>query len=117
MKGKTSEAVFRARVKTTQTAEAMSVSLPMAGAALLVVESDGYFKGRNKKLKANFIIDAWPAAAKNGSVANLTFSPAAPGPRDRFPEALNPCGGRGAGWFTSAPRVCLAPDNSFLQSS
>ncbi len=80
VKGKASEAVFRARVKPTQLVEAMSVSLPMAGAALLVAEGDGYFKGKNKALKANFIIDAWPVSVKKGSVANLTFSPANPGP-------------------------------------
>lgn len=76
LSGKSGDAVYRAKVKTTQIAEAMSIELPLAGAALIVAGGDGYFKGSNKPLSGNFIMDAWPNKLPKKSVANLTFTPA-----------------------------------------
>lgn len=80
LKGRTGEAVYRAKVKPTQLAEAMSIQLPLAGALLLVAGGDGYFKGANKPLSGSFIMDAFinklPTKSPKNSVANLTFMPA-----------------------------------------
>ncbi len=73
--GLSADAVYRAKVKPTQIAEAMSVELPLAGAALIVAGGDGYLKGVNKPLTGNFIMDAWPNKLPSRSVANLKFTP------------------------------------------
>ncbi len=74
--GLSSDAVYRAKVKPTQIAEAMSVELPLAGAAIIVAGGDGYFRGDNKPLSGNFIMDAWPSKLPKDTVANLKFRPA-----------------------------------------
>jgi hypothetical protein len=68
-------AVYRAKVKPVQLAEAMSISAPLAGALFIGAEGDGTFKGANQAYSGSFIIDAWRQNLSNG-VVNLTFTPA-----------------------------------------
>lgn len=71
--GQKLNAVYRARVKSTQVGEVISVEVPL-GALLIKADGDGDFQGANQKASGSFIIDAWQAPLPN-AVFNLTFSP------------------------------------------
>jgi hypothetical protein len=73
--GQTLPAVYRAKVKPSQLAEAMSVAIPsLAGALYILSEGDGTFKGTDQPASGSLILDAWRQALPN-MVFNLSFSP------------------------------------------
>ncbi len=68
------QAVYRAKVKPTQIAEAISMEAPLAGALFIGAGGDGTFKGSNQAFSGSFIMDAWRQNLANG-VVNWTFTP------------------------------------------
>ena len=73
--GKVFGAIYRAKVKPQQIAEAMSIAVPeLAGALFIVAEGDGTFRGKSQSSSGTFILDAWRDGTAD-SVFNLNFNP------------------------------------------
>lgn len=72
--GQVLPAVYRAKVLPSQLAEAISMSVPLAGALFIGAGGDGTFKGTDQAYSGSFIMDAWRQSLPNG-VVNLTFTP------------------------------------------
>jgi len=69
-------AAYRAKVRPTQLAEAMSVAIPApAGGIFLVAEGDGTFRGADQKASGTLILDAYRQALPKNTIFNLNFDP------------------------------------------
>jgi hypothetical protein len=74
--GQVFNAVYRAKVRPRQIAEAMSVAIPtLAGAIFLVAEGDGTFRGADQIASGTFILDAWRDGLPDNTEFNLNFDP------------------------------------------
>jgi hypothetical protein len=72
--GQKLNAVYRARTKPSQIAEAISLEVPL-GALIIVAGGDGDFQGADQGATGSFIIDAWRQDLPDATL-NLKFVPA-----------------------------------------